>query len=630
MSSAGGDGAHAPPKGLFFPPLILGLILGSILNLIPGAPLHARDQAAGLYEQGRAFMAAEDWYSAAESLLECLRLSPAHAEAVASLAECYYELGEFDQALSWVRKARIQARGNMDLANLEAFTLIALGQLDGAAEIVREVLAREPYNRDAVFAAAELDIGRGRAGDALARYREAERRYPDDRRVLVSLALVLGSLGDTEAARSRIERALLNHGGDYRVYYYAAYLDAQSGQLAQAIRYAEQALFYRPGYGPALSLLASLRYRSGQFEEAARLADEIIARSRDDTGAWHLKGLSYIRLGRRKEAMTILSTALGIDPEDEFVRGTLEDLLVSDTALEDPGRVRWASWHFSRARNYRSRNLTGEALFEYRRGLRLNPYAADRREYAELLRLRGFPGRYLEELRFMQSLGLGDRSIDDAVEAYDSILTDSLARRWSVNPVEIARRHWNIAVFSAASRSGFSHADAGITAASYIRDLLVHDRNIHAAELDPRQASFSDAFRAAREGGLDYFLLVSVAESERDLSVKGELFVGRTGSPAGVFYAYRTGSDRLRNASRGITEALAGALPFRGLLLARRASQGLIDKGRADGVEPDTVYEVVKQGRPAILNEGIGLSYAADDVVGTLLIGEIGEEISTG
>jgi hypothetical protein len=39
---------------------------------------------------------------------------------------------------------------------------------------------------------------------------------------------------------------------------------------------------------------------------------------------------------------------------------------------------------------------------------------------------------------------------------------------------------------------------------------------------------------------------------------------------------------------------------------------------------------VVKQGRPAILNEGIGLSYAADDVVGTLLIGEIGEEISTG
>ncbi|MDR1948569.1 MAG: tetratricopeptide repeat protein [Spirochaetaceae bacterium] len=618
------------PKPLFVFALILWAL--PLTGNLPG--LYAQNRAAAnpalLFERGRVFMAAEDWYSASEAFLECLRLSPAHAEASASLAECYYELGEFDQALSWVRKARALARTNMDLANLEAFTLIALGQMDNAAVIIADVLSREPYNKDALFAAAELDVSRGRAGDALIRFREVARRYPDDRRVLISLALVLGSLGDMAAATSCIERALENHGGDYRVYYYAAYLDAQAGRFPQAIRYAEQALFYRPGYAPARSLLASLRYRSGQFEEAARLADEIITLSRNDIGAWYLKGLSYIRLGRRNEALSVLSTALTIDPEDEFVRTALEDLLVSDTALEDPSRARWASWHFNQARDYRSRNLTDQALFEYRRGLRLNPYATDRREYAELLRLRGFPGRQLEELRFMQNLGLADRSINDAVEAWDSLLADTLARRWAVNPVETARRHWNIAVYSVASQSAFFHADAGTMAASYIRDLLVHDRNIGAANPELRRSSFSEAFRSAREAGVDYFLLVSVSESERDLSIKGELFVGRTGSPAGVFYAYRTGADRLRNASRGILEALGASLPFRGALLARRAAQGLIDKGRADGVEPDTVYEVVKQGRPGILNEGIGLVYTPEDVVGTLLIGEAGEELSSG
>jgi tetratricopeptide (TPR) repeat protein len=605
-------------------------LLALVLIILPGNLAAQSRSAAAYYNEGRDYMVLEDWYSAAESLLECLRLNPAHAEANAALAECYYELGEFDQALSWVRKARTLSRGNMALANLEAFTLIALGRLDGAQGIIGEVLAREPYNKEALFAAAELDIARGRAGDAVTRYREVNRRYPDDRRVLVSLALALGSLGETDSARTYIERALQQHPDDYRVYYYAAYLDSRAGRLPGAIRYAERALFFRPGHAPARSLLASLRYRSGQYDEAARLADEAIARNREDAGAWYLKGMAYSRLGRRADAIAVLSTASAIDPEDEFIRAALEELLISGTNLEEPGRVRWASWHFARARDFRSRNLSGEALFEYRRGLRLNPYARDRREYAELLRLQGYPARYLEELRFMQELGLGDRSINDAVETYNNLLAGALYRRWSVNPVELSSRHWKVAVFSVTSQSSFYHTDAGALGSSYIKDLLVHDRGILPMDLELRQPSFSSAFRGAREAGADYFLVITVNENERDLSVRGELFVGRTGSPAGVFRTYRTGLNRLRDASRGIVDQLAAALPFRGELVQRRAAQGLIDKGKADGVEVDAVYEVVKKGRPMVLNEGTGLGYSEDDVVGSLVITQTDEEVAVG
>jgi tetratricopeptide (TPR) repeat protein len=601
-----------------------------LLFAAPGGLEAQSGTPAFYYNQGRSYMAGEDWYSAAESLLECIRLNPAHAEGNAALAECYYELGEFDQALSWVRKARALARGNMDLANLEASVLIALGRLEGAAAIIAEVLAREPYNKEALFAAAELDIARGRAGEAVARYREVARRYPDDRRVLVSLALVLGSLGDTDSARAYIERALVRHPEDYRVYYYAAYLDSQGGRLASAVRYAERALFFRPGYAPARSLLASLRYRSGQYDEAARLADEAIVRDRGDSGAWYLKGMSYMRLGRRADAVAVFSAAAAAAPEDEFIRAALEELLLSGTSLEEPGRARWASWHFNRARDFRSRNLADQALFEYRRGLRLNPYARDRREYADLLRLQGYPARYLEELRFMQELGLADRSVNDAVETYNALLSGALYRLWSVNPVELASRHWKVAVFSVNSQSSFYHTDAGAVGSAYVKDLLVHDRNILVMDLELRQSSFSSAFRSAREAGADYFLVVGVSENERDLSLKGELFVGRTGSPAGAFYAYRTGADRLRNAARGVVDQLGASLPFRGELIQRRAAQALIDKGKADGVAPDTVYEVVKRGQAALLNEGVGLNYSAADVVGTLVITRIDEEVSLG
>jgi hypothetical protein len=125
-------------------------------------------------------------------------------------------------------------------------------------------------------------------------------------------------------------------------------------------------------------------------------------------------------------------------------------------------------------------------------------------------------------------------------------------------------------------------------------------------------------------------MIVSVKENGRDISLTGELFVGRTGAPAGNFYTYRTGVDRLRNASRGIVSQLSAALPFWGKLIQRRQSQGLINKGKADGIKSGTVYDIVKKGRPQLLNTGIGVIYSDDDLVGRITIENVGEEASSG
>jgi hypothetical protein len=192
------------------------------------------------------------------------------------------------------------------------------------------------------------------------------------------------------------------------------------------------------------------------------------------------------------------------------------------------------------------------------------------------------------------------------------------------------KKHWNIAVFSVVSQSSVYHADAGALAASYLKDILVHERNVAPVDLELRQASFSQAFREARTAGADYFLIVSVSENQRDLSVKGELFAARTGSVAGAFSTYRTGADRLRNACRGLADQLGKALPLRAELLQYKQGQGLIDKGKADGIKSETVFDIVKKGQPVIKNDGPGLLYSADDVVGKLTITAIDEELAAG
>jgi Flp pilus assembly protein TadD len=111
--------------------IILFLLFFSTLNIAAQTP----NTAVAHFERGRNYIAYEDWYSAIESFLEAIRLNPAHAEATAALAECYYELAEFDEALNWVRRARQLARNNMSVANLEAVIVIALGNLDAAGTI---------------------------------------------------------------------------------------------------------------------------------------------------------------------------------------------------------------------------------------------------------------------------------------------------------------------------------------------------------------------------------------------------------------------------------------------------------------------------------------------------------------
>ncbi|MFA6506028.1 MAG: tetratricopeptide repeat protein, partial [Treponemataceae bacterium] len=542
-----------------------------------------------------------------------------------------YALGEFDQALSHVKRARTLSRGDASLANLEAFILIAMGNLTAADALVKETLSREPYNREALFAAAELDVARGKAGEAAVRYREAARRFPDDRRALLSLALVLGSLGDAEGARSYAARATAAHPDDHRVRYYAAYLDAAAGRLKESASALSFALKLKPGYAPARSLLASVRYRLGEWDEAARLADEVIASDRSNSSAWYLKALSYARLGKTTEARSVFALALSVDPNDEFARCALEDLLVSTTSVESAERAKWASYHFNRAEEYRSRNLADQALFEYRRALRIDPYSkSGRAAFADLLRSLGYPARQLAELRFLQELGKADRAINDAVETYDSLLADALHRRWHLDSNALNARHWKIAVVSVSSQSAVRHVDAGRIAATFIRDLLTHDGNISSISVPVEQHSFSSAFRSAREAGADYFLVVSATESERDLSLRGTMYVARTGSLAADFKAFRTGVDRVRNSTRKIVEQLGAALPFRAELIARKAGQGLIDKGKTNKIAAGTKLEIVKKGAAIPLAEGVGLSYIPEDVTGMITISEADEEVSAG
>jgi len=617
--------------------LFFVLLLPGIFFAADGAFAQSGVRAATpFYKQGQEAMIDEDWYTAAEDFLECLKLNPAHSEATADLAECYYQLGEYDEALKWVKKARVLARTNTDAANLEAFILIALGRLPEAEAIIKDTLSKEPYNRETLFAAAELDIASGHSGLAAQRFKNAVRLYPDDRRILLSLALVLGSLGDYTTAENYLKRAKTSDPVNYKVFYFSALLEGRNGKVLEAINDVQRALDLRPGFEDGLYLLATLRYGTKDYPGTIKLADEVIAKDRNNFSAWFLKGMSLWKLRRLDEALNVFENAITSAPNDEFLRAALEELLIESTELEDPKRPEWAAYHFKRAKEYQTRFLNDNAMFEYRRGLRINPYSNERINYAELLKTQGYPELYLEEMNFLQDLGKGNQKVNDAVETYTALLKNSLPKVWGIKSSEI-KPHWNIAIFSLPALETYYHPDAASITASYIEDIMIHDRKVKTMNLPIDQSSFASAFRMAREAkdedskACDYFVILSLLESERELSIKAELYLARTGAKLAEFNVQRAGIDRLRNASINIVNQIDESLPFRGEILRRSGGIAVIDRGKVDGLKQNTVFNIVKKGRIQLKSDVPGFTYLPEDMVGTFKLDQkIDEEISAG
>jgi tetratricopeptide (TPR) repeat protein len=608
--------------------------------LVAATPVVAAPAQAGtareLYARAEELRFAEDWYGAIESYLAALEKNPSYGEALAGLAECYYGVGEYDEALSYVRKAIPLRAGDAALADLEGFILVGLGDLSAARARFEGVRARAPNDLDARFGLAVLDLAAGKKTEARARLEDSLRLSPQNARALLSLALLAQDQGKKEEAAVLVEKALRYHGGEPRTQYVAARVAAASGDAAGAAFHARAALDQKPSYADARLLLASLMYESSSYEEAISLMREAVARDRKDGMAWYTLGVSQAAAGKAADAAYSLRTATSLRPDDEVARIALENLVMDTSPVEDSSRESYAEWHFKRGTELEARSLYDQALFEYRRGLRIYPYSTRGRVlYAGLLKARGYPGKYLSELRFLKANGRASRDTLDAIEIYESLLADDLGHSWSIDEGALPKRPYSVAlVYESASGLRVSeglHAGADDILLRYIKDLLTSSSRLGiVAKVAPRASSFAEAFRSAREAEADYFGIVAVKETERDIAIGLDLRVARTGSPATTLDAYRSGNDRVKNTASRIVELLASSLAPSGSLLKRSQDRALVDLGKEDGIAVGDKLVVLKKGSLDVKPEGLGYSYSSEAVLGEIEVTRSGEAACEG
>lgn len=613
------------------------------------------------YESGIQKQEKEDFYGASEDFQLALQQNPAFGEAWFHLAEVTYSAGDFNLALTYLDSADKYAKNRTDIQNLRGLCLISLGRFDEAGKVFSVVLKKSPNDINARFGLAELDLYTGSYLGAQNQYQDALKRQLNNRKALLSLALISAETGNNDAAEKYISQALKFHSGDGEVHYLASYLAAKSGNLKESERQIRSAIQINADSVKSYELLSSILYAQKRYDEVIDISDYLISRDRNNSQSWYIKGLSQYRKNDISAALETWSEGLAVNPRDEIMRSALELSAMKNLPVEDAKRASWAEYHVKKGREYAKTFMGEEARYEYQRALKLNPYdTAARSEYAELLTRTGLNENYLNQLKFIKqakenqnssesssSSGTGNGSganqnaesdearlkntrVNDTIEAYEALLKYSLSAKWNVDPFYLDKTRWRIGIYFTKSPVQLVHSDAEEIAAAMAADIFSGISSASVAVENKAVSGYGEAFSLARANKMDYFVMLSINETDREFSLDSTVYSGRTGTETAKFSSFRTGNDRFASVLRAFRRDILDILPVKGKIIDKTVNEILVDLGTVEGMKKDVVLDVVKAGKVRTADKGTGITFDRKDYLGKITLSEAGEEISQG
>jgi tetratricopeptide (TPR) repeat protein len=587
--------------------------------------------AIELCQKGGIELAARNYYRAVDFCLQAVQQNSAYAPAYVILAKSFYYLGEYEQSLTYLGKAFQYGGRQNEWVTLSGFCFVQTGNFDNALKAFNEVLAKIPGDRDANFGLALLEVRAGKAVNAQAYLAKTLKAAPGDPRALLSMAVLARAEGKTDEASRYVNEALRWLGDEPVLHYLTALEFFEAGNIRDATLFAQKAVASQQDAPLFRLLLAHLYYRQGAYPEAISQIQTALMKAQDDKRLLYLLGISYAGFGKNAEALQTLNYLAGLYPDDEIARLAMENIVMKTMSMEALARSEFADYRFARAKEFTNNFLYGKALQEYRRGLLIYPYAnAGRRKYAELIKISGLPATYLEELLFLRDIGKADQTVEDAIEVYNSVLAGSVFRTWKVQPLQLGEAPYSIAVYSTGSGGIPWHPASDTLIAQYLRDTLIFSNQLKPASVVSTVNTFTDAFASARQSGMDFFLLISAYETERDIRISAELRQARTGALIKSIQVTQSGNERIQRACDRILDELANAFQIRGMLINRKGNTGLINLGTKNKVAKGSKFFIIKRGATSIKADGSGLTWPESALIGVFEVTKSDDAVAEG
>ncbi len=607
------------------------------LSTFPLSAQSARDY----YQKGRDAMEREQPFEAVESFKEALRLNPRYLEPHIGLAKVYYYLDEYDEALRYVALAGKIGGDSSALLNINGRILLALGKPQDASRLFKLVLQKEPYNIEAISGLAEFSLSQGDRLSALQQFQKSLQYDANDRRILLALALMYEEKGDRQRAEVYLLKAIDTYSEHPLVQALAASLYLERGDFAQAEFHAKTALSIQPNYRDALRLLGTINLRTARFSQTIAIMDQLIDLEPKNRAAWYLRGMASIKLKKTEDGISAFERVLGIAPNDEISRIVLEDTVIQELKPEDQRRSRYAAYHFDQALQFQKKNLNDRAAYHFRRGLFIAPLdTRGRQNYAAYLKASGQRAGFLKQLDDLKRLGVNNSFVNDNLEIYKSLLTESVSNTWAIDQFVVDRDPLLVRVFYLPNAQKLDHPLAEEYLANFFQTMLGmsskvsfskdRDANAHQTMLPRSINRESDAFSIARSEGADFYVIINSTESGDNFQLSAPLYLARTGNQLNNHGSFRTGNFRLQNAIAQVAQSISSALPLRGRLIKRSSNDGVVNLGVLDGLKIGDSLHVIRPDAYVLKGDAPGFIFNQEHKTASFKVARVDDYIASG
>ena len=598
--------------------------------LLISLPLFSQDrEAIDLYRQGQSALRRQDYYGAIDSLQEALRLNPAYLDVILALADAYFRIEEYEEAYNYIEKAALYGENDISLINMKARILVGREDLTQAEELFRSVLTKEPNNLEANLGLAEIALLRGDDRQGEDQYRKSLILAPESRRALLSLALLYDREGNGEEAEKYLNLALTYHSRDPEVHIALAEHYLRTGDVERASYFAQNGARIAPDRSSPFRLLGQAFMEEEKWSQAVDPLINALSKNPRDITLLYMLSQCYIEMNMDQAALKLLDKALKLDPENEIVRITMEQFLINNPTTSADQRNELSAYHRTRGQDFESSLYYGKAYGEYRRSRWIDPYDWEGwQSYGRILKLLGYPGKYLNTLQAMKASGYDDASFQERLTLLEHRKEKDLGDQWGVDQYNLEGFPYTLALYTRYS-DRLVHTGSEQVLSDYLKFMMLRYSSLDPS-LRTRIRTFSQAFSDARSQGSDYFVILDYSETERTFLCLAELYLTTTGAKVGEYRVMRTGKNRIAQTMEKMAGDLESSFIPRAKVISLEGNRLILGLGRFQSAAVDSKALLFKKGTVDLISGGDGIDYLKDDLLGEVTIIQVDEEISLG
>jgi len=517
------------------------LSVGVAILVLSGCSQSPQVQEARYLEKGKKEFQQKNYAVAILHLKNAMQAQPKDAEPYYQLGLAYLASNDFNTAAAYFRKAT-ELNPKHTGAQLKLAELMSTSRskevVEEAQKRTQDVLTLLPDDIEALNALAITELRLGKPESAEAHLEQALRDSPSDLKSSVALAQTRLARKDLAGAEEALRQAAAQAPKspaprDYLGGFYLAL-----GRTAEAEQQFRQALTIDPKHGPALISLGAIQVRAGQTDQAEQTYRQVAALPEKQYKPSH--ALFLYQSGKRDQAVAEFEKLAAADPADRDLRtqlvraylavnrvGDAEKVLTAALkkngldvdALLQRSRIYLGSGKYTEAQadlnqilHFRSNSAEAHYLLS-KVGQALQDTAAQKQELAQVLQLD--PG-FLDARIDLARLLLANRGAQSALQLLDEAPQDQ-KRRAAV----VVQRNWVLLVLgqNAEARKGIDQ----VLSVGKVPEALLQD-----AALKLEQKDYAGA-RAAAERALS-----QKPEDARALRVLVQTYAAQNQLPIGL------------------------------------------------------------------------------------------------